>query len=629
MATNESPQTRGLPYLPLEIKQHIISLASRSTQLSVRSAGKELFELATELAFSELRLENKWDCERLFHVSRSPNLVPLVKKISFYPWFEWVGQDHFISWRLLAIMPYIRYFPNLTSIYFGTTTQFMDDVQAENHGKFHDNNSMDRLVQHLIYCISGEQGESQYHFTLNVMRHYISALERADEEVPWIRQGLNGDEEQELQELDPGPNHYMARQARLFPYSNPRHPANGIWTPQGLNLLDDPLWKDWKNCLGPPIPLQSLRIGGLTKDGMAGYPNDDALVRFRQSSKLTELSLWMKPDELEHSGHFGFNRPSPQMTNLPVTFLHPDMARNLATLSLYGTSNWGWFPRLDLREISPNPRNPLKGCLPNLRVLALGGFTFNQMWQIDWVASLGREGGARQGLEELYLDTCNILHSAFSYAPDMDSNSRFDVSGYPAEWSMTTTLDEMDAFAQSHLEDTTFGLCWHHMLNSWRESMTSLKVFKLGYGDWTDAYMDYVAEANCSDLMPFTRDPRLSRRFGRYREQTFLNYDCPTPPPCDTADDGMTRLYKPEGHPDPSKYVHGVGIHSTERKKLRHDKGEYYPGFGYWNYDGGDERLWIARFSNDNSPMRKEDWRALDRLRAAVRARSLPLDVSE
>lgn len=47
----------------------------------------------------------------------------------------------------------------------------------------------------------------------------------------------------------------------------------------------------------------------------------------------------------------------------------------------------------------------------SLRVLALGNYTLSHDWEIDWIASLGKQNG-HSGLQEIYLDECLTMWHA-------------------------------------------------------------------------------------------------------------------------------------------------------------------------------------------------------------------------
>ncbi|KAI8261922.1 hypothetical protein K4K58_000972 [Colletotrichum sp. SAR11_239] len=183
--------------------------------------------------------------------------------------------------------------------------------------------------------------------------------------------------------------------------------------PPDAKLLQDPLWQSWETLLGPALPLETLSIGGLAHSDDLGTFNTAAFKKIAslKSLKKLKLSVSSRADCYGKSATDMFRSASPMLHFLPKTLLCPTIADNLRVLSLYGPDNFGWYSPLDLRRINCQGKSPLNAGLPNLRVLALGGFAFTQTWQIDWIASLGKGYGG-SGLEEMYLDNCNVLAEA-------------------------------------------------------------------------------------------------------------------------------------------------------------------------------------------------------------------------
>lgn len=162
--------------------------------------------------------------------------------------------------------------------------------------------------------------------------------------------------------------------------------------------------------------------------------------------------------------------------NLHTTWLSPDVVANLHTLSLYCREPWGFSPRTDFRRLG-NGRG-----LPNLKVLALGKYTFSHEWQIDWFGSLN--------LEKLYLDECAVLHQYDCRPSDMDRGETIigqDEFGNDISISNEgyfKPIDDEPNGPQGRPVTTSTTLRWHMILSRWRETMTKLRVFKMGRGDW-------------------------------------------------------------------------------------------------------------------------------------------------
>ncbi|KAK8022556.1 hypothetical protein PG993_013323 [Apiospora rasikravindrae] len=161
---------------------------------------------------------------------------------------------------------------------------------------------------------------------------------------------------------------------------------------------------------------------------------------------------------------------------LPKVWFPPAIAQHLRVLSLSYDDYWGWTPRMDFRTVNPGIG------LPNLRVLSLGCYVFSHEWQVDWIASLGRQNG-RGGLEELYLKDCPIMWEARVHSALDDSITelqtgngevvRISNEGYPTNQSLQLP-DNL-----SGLIEVSFPLRWSDVLDRWANSALSstLKTF--------------------------------------------------------------------------------------------------------------------------------------------------------
>ncbi|KAF4974934.1 hypothetical protein FZEAL_8197 [Fusarium zealandicum] len=236
--------------------------------------------------------------------------------------------------------------------------------------------------------------------------------------------------------------------------------------------------------------LMSLR--GLTVRNLAHYvdrrlTDSEAFNTVMDSGTLVDLKL-----QFAEQSSMTFNRGLPDgigehdvFADLHKTWLRPAVASNLRVLSLYYFHDWGWCPKMDFRFI-----NPAEGGFPNLRVLALGTYVFSHEWQIDWIASQGKRN-PYGGLQELYLDDCSVLYHAKYKAPleqgtsvvGRDSGGNDIVvsnEGYPLRHNVPTNM------AQLCTVEHHSSIHWSDILSRWRTTMTSLKVFKMGYGAWEE-----------------------------------------------------------------------------------------------------------------------------------------------
>ena len=144
--------------------------------------------------------------------------------------------------------------------------------------------------------------------------------------------------------------------------------------------------------------------------------------------------------------------------HFPDIWLRP-ASKSLTTLSLYGDDFWGWCPKVDFRHLH----------FPNLRILALGNFTFSHDWQVEWISDHG------QTLEELYLDDCPILTAEFT-------KFAMDEEGYPiVKESDYRSLDVDDV-----LVATTHHRRWRRFYEIWSRALQKLLIFKIGSGGWDD-----------------------------------------------------------------------------------------------------------------------------------------------
>ncbi|KAL2681253.1 hypothetical protein Neosp_008861 [[Neocosmospora] mangrovei] len=231
---------------------------------------------------------------------------------------------------------------------------------------------------------------------------------------------------------------------------------------------------------GPPIQLSSLSIRNL---GDRHEPRIASSESFRLvvGPALRDLRLHITT-ETEGEDRNTENNSIAKYTsfeNLHTTWLSPDVVGNLHTLSLYCQEPWGFSPRMDFRRLG-NGRG-----LPNLKVLALGKYIFSHEWQIDWFGSLN--------LEKLYLDDCAVLHQYDCRPWEMDhgetvigqDESGNDISISNEGYFKSINDDDEPNGPQGGFATTSTTLRWHMILACWRETMTSLRVLKMGRGDWT------------------------------------------------------------------------------------------------------------------------------------------------
>ncbi|KAF0318183.1 F-box domain protein [Colletotrichum asianum] len=400
---------------------------------------------------------------------------------------------------------------------------------------------------------------------------------------------------------------------------------------------------EWETSLGLKLSdedeqlLQPIHVNTITVSNLQDF-NDKRLTEsaaFKSvisSPDLRDLKLFIAHEDEEASPENNIYFPERyDIDCLPRTWLSPELSKHLKTLSLYCKDYWGWCPRLDLRAVSPGSE-PDSG-LPALRVLALGNYVLSHEWQIDWIASLGRQNNSG-GLEELYLDDCIILFQADIAAPletgttvigtDSDGNSmEIPNDNYPnKEWFVNNGAGDWNDIT------VQFDVRWHAVFSRWKDTMQGLKILKVGSGSWNGEHNDaiYNAESWHQNTNNNANEvdvalPRYRRERSKFRQelqdQVFLNFASPGP------------QQKVVGTREPQvRYKNGVGLDQVGQKFLRYYKYDMGMGPTQWSEedeegeqqeDGG---LWDMGTT-------EQDWNALLELLNTVEARRLGLPLQE
>ncbi|KAF4870985.1 hypothetical protein CGCSCA1_v009794 [Colletotrichum siamense] len=620
-----------IPSIPPEILREILCFASQSTLLSARLVNRNFNSLATPLAFRYLFLGSKWDCDRLVCVSRSPKLSAFVEEVELVGWIEEAEccAQHY-PWRMLAVLPYIRSFRNLKSFYLGIANfNFNWQVAADFGGPAAAIDLRGALLDTLFFCIAGEWTEREHANLLDFITQQ-KMPEDEDVDVEWVPPDAEP-ARPDLVDIDDGDLQEMIEMEFGKKKKNPK-PRN---RPPDAKLLQDPLWQSWETLLGPALPLETLSIGGLAHSDDLGTFNTAAFKKIAslKSLKKLKLSVSSRADCYGKSATDMFRSASPMLHFLPKTLLCPTIADNLRVLSLYGPDNFGWYPPLDLRRINCQGKSPLNAGLPNLRVLALGGFAFTQTWQIDWIASLGKGYGG-SGLEEMYLDNCNVLAEARKV--QLQSGQRTigqDPSGQAIQVDNSEFPDIESIVTRTGSDRVRYKLRWNHILNSWRQNMPALKVFIMGCGDHDDSCLRSVVEANYPDQLPIRSDHRRDPRFLRHGQRAFLNYNAPHPPFDNSEPGSDDNYYKKRNRPETLQFKHGVGMLvncASQHPWLISD-----PILCYTKFDGDmDHYPWTQTYSDEMRSMMstgmeaeepntvKEDKKAYEMLLETIRTRA-------
>ncbi|KAF7554884.1 hypothetical protein G7Z17_g2602 [Cylindrodendrum hubeiense] len=297
----------------------------------------------------------------------------------------------------------------------------------------------------------------------------------------------------------------------------------GTWSAQRQQEIDQslqmcPTLYDYKATTFPapeiasPIALTTLTVSNLADFDDPRVKTSDAFKKVLSSTSLTDLKLFITSETYGDDREWMTENPEKfdMFENLPGTWLSP-VAANLTVLSLYFHEYWGWFPKMDFR---------LVGSLPHLKVLALGKYTFSHEWQVDWMASLG--------LEELYLDDCYILYQANCPMP-MDHTTTVvgqDPKGDDIIISNEGFMRRDIWVSGDNIERIKFPLRWHTIFSRWQESMSTLKVFKFGYGSWEQAPKE-------TRLANYEGNPRKPSNTAvqnhPFEHNAFRYFDCPAP----------------------------------------------------------------------------------------------------
>ena len=190
--------------------------------------------------------------------------------------------------------------------------------------------------------------------------------------------------------------------------------------------------------------------------------------------------------------------------NLPSTWLQP-ATQHLKHLTLYSDTPFGFFPKLDLRNIR----------LSNLRTLALGQYIISHDWQIDWIVSHSTT------LHELYLDHCSILYQIGHADPDW-----LDEEGYPKHNNNNSSLyferDDDDAYNQ--MSFISYPTRWHDIFRRFADSLPHLRAFRFG----SSAQWNFDTENRFDDagpglpVVPWEAETEIKNEIFRER---YLHYD--------------------------------------------------------------------------------------------------------
>ncbi|VUC36553.1 unnamed protein product [Clonostachys rosea] len=543
--------------IPLEIFNEILSHLPRDVLLSFRSLDRRLGTLATAHAFRHVHLgaqEGKSQHELIINVARSENLRRLVREVTCDTWvgsnFSYNANANYpLPSDFLNALPYLRFFRNLSAL-----NVVFHHVCGHN---FRD-----------PYATIEETSDFRYRVLDTVFRSVAGTWS-------WERQASI---DQTLELIDWGFE-------PLYDQNVPGVSGDEI---------------------ASRIPLRSLTISNLGDYNDERLTKSEAFKSVVESKQLVDLKLQITTqiDEACPESELYLWDKYDFFAALPSTWLSPAVAGNLTTMSLYCRDYWGWNPKMDFRAVRPGMGD--ESGFPRLRVLALGRYVFSHEWQVEWIASLGRLNG-RGGLEKLYLDNCPIMYHAFHLKPldesttvvGQDKNGDDIIvsnEGYHRRDLLTHQPPTQRGGGNTHGR-RDFPLEWHTVLSRWNETMTGLRVFKMGCGGLASLSIiggNFLLDHSDS-----------GRGDGSIPRNSFRFFDCLAPPPEDTPWEEII---------DDEKYAAGVGL-SQERNYIL----QYAYFGGHDTCVVNRNRSWNRNPERENTDAKDE--LALEALYATVQAR--------
>ncbi|KAM6524633.1 hypothetical protein FALCPG4_010241 [Fusarium falciforme] len=321
-----------------------------------------------------------------------------------------------------------------------------------------------------------------------------------------------------------------------------------------------------------PIQLKTLSISNLEDGINKTLIKSEAFQDIISSPYLVDLRLYLATDtkSLTQSSSNKCSDQSDMFESLPYTWLRPSIAGNLRVLSLYCHEPWGWFPKMDFRLVGAGDG------MPNLKVLALGNYTFSHEWQVEWVGSLG--------IEKLYLDGCAILFQARKWRGMLLDQSETVLQGSDGRvhtFSNSGYYLKPTTPRSGHVAEAIHGtLRWHHLLSHWAESMTNLRVFKMGKGHWDDIPNEAIDPSYYQRLHGASSQEVSDQPF---KDHGFRYFEYPSP---GTTGSGIQK--------------YGTGASGDDKDMLK---------YVYWREEYTDyDEMWKRR-EDERKVVTQEEWR--------------------
>ncbi|UPL03280.1 hypothetical protein LCI18_014214 [Fusarium solani-melongenae] len=323
-----------------------------------------------------------------------------------------------------------------------------------------------------------------------------------------------------------------------------------------------------------PIQLKTLTISNLEDGINTKLIMLEAFKIVTSSPSLVDLRLYLATDtkSLTQSSGNKCSDQSDMLDSLPYTWLRPSIAGHLRVLSLYCHEPWGWFPKMDFRLVGAGDG------MPNLKVLALGNYTFSHEWQVEWVGSLG--------IEKLYLDGCAILFQASKWGGMLLDQSEtvlhgsdgrvhsFSNSGYYVKPATPRSGDVAEAMHGT--------LRWDHLLSHWAQAMSNLRVFKMGKGHWDDIPNEAIDSSYYQRLHGASSQEVTNQPFAHHG---FRYFEHPSP---GTTGSGIRK--------------YGTGVSGDDEDMLK---------YVYWTEEYTDyDEIWKRR-EDERKVVTDEEWRRM------------------
>ncbi|CAI6334267.1 unnamed protein product [Periconia digitata] len=260
-----------------------------------------------------------------------------------------------------------------------------------------------------------------------------------------------------------------------------------------------------------------------------GKADNDHVERQELLKTLSSLRMTISNGETRDSlgKHLRAGDPHTFWGKFPQTFLKPAMG-NLQRLVLYSDILFGFFPRLDLRDVH----------FPNLKSLCFGYYVFAQDSQFDWITSHAAT------LQELYMDDCSILYSIAHTIPGWLGEDGFPLEHPPntsecygrsfTPWEEEDLNDEVD----EKLKLVNYPTRWFDIFSRFQKELPRLRRFAFGkskqwFHDTTSRY-GYVGGP---PHVPWEAENDLENEILRDRYAVYCDWECSYSEAWDMNDD--------------------------------------------------------------------------------------------